>query len=136
MDGSLASVERTLQVLAERWPEEAKGTAGHVGWMFLTTLSLNTEDALNEIAQVPDQVSQLETLEARICLLKEGPHSGDSEAEAEEVSADNIAPNPQAWPILKQKVKREQPLGPGDVAAGNPAVTEFTTYTPSSPTEL
>ncbi|KAF6280987.1 hypothetical protein mRhiFer1_009347 [Rhinolophus ferrumequinum] len=132
MDGSPARVERALQALAERLPEEEKATAGRVGWMFLTALSLNTENAPNEIAQVPDQVSQLEALEARVPLLEEGPHSGDCEAEAEEASGDNTAPNPQAQPILKQKVKHEQPLGP----AGNPAVTEFTTYTPYTPTEL
>ncbi|KAF6302987.1 hypothetical protein mRhiFer1_008724 [Rhinolophus ferrumequinum] len=136
MDGSPASVERTLQVLAEQLPEEAKVTAGHVGWMFLTALSLNTENALHEMAQVPDQVSQLEALEALVQLLEEGPHSGDSEAEAEEASGDNVVPNPQARPILKQRVKHEQHLGPGGVAAGNPAVTEFTTYTPYTPTEL
>ncbi|KAF6284457.1 hypothetical protein mRhiFer1_009220 [Rhinolophus ferrumequinum] len=104
--------------------------------MFLTALSLNTESALNERALVLDQVSRLEVLEARFRLIEEGPHSGDSEAEAEEASGDNVAPNPQAPPILKQRVKREQPLGPGGVAAGNPAVTEFTTYTPYTPTEL
>ncbi|KAF6278118.1 hypothetical protein mRhiFer1_009402 [Rhinolophus ferrumequinum] len=104
--------------------------------MLLTALSLNTENTLNEMAQVPDQVSQLEALEARVRLLEEGPHSGDSEAEVEQASGDNVAPNPQAWPILKQRVKCEQPLGPWGVAAGNPAVTEFTTYTPYTPTEL
>ncbi|KAF6298832.1 hypothetical protein mRhiFer1_008887 [Rhinolophus ferrumequinum] len=113
MDGSPASVERALQALAEQLAEEEKGTAGRVGWMFLTVLSLNTENALNEMAQVPDQVSRLETLEARVCLLEEGPHSGDSEADAEEASRDNVAPNPQARPSLKQRVKCEQPLGPG-----------------------
>ncbi|KAF6390316.1 hypothetical protein mRhiFer1_007890 [Rhinolophus ferrumequinum] len=136
MDGSPASVERALQALAEQLPEEEKATAGRVGWMFLTALSLNTENALNEMAQVPDQVSRLEALEARVCLLEAEPHSGDSEAEAEEVSGDNVAPNPQARPILKQRVKREQTLGPRVVAAGNPAVTELTTYTPYTPTEL
>ncbi|KAF6278130.1 hypothetical protein mRhiFer1_009414 [Rhinolophus ferrumequinum] len=104
--------------------------------MFLTALSLNTESALNEMAQVLDQVSRLETLETRVCLLEAGPHSGDSEAEAEEASGDKVAPNPQARPILKQRVKHEQALGPGGVAASNPAVTEFTTYTPYTPTEL
>ncbi|KAF6364704.1 hypothetical protein mRhiFer1_009829 [Rhinolophus ferrumequinum] len=136
MDGSPASVERALQALAERLLEEVKATAGCVGWMFLTALSLNTENALNEMAQVPDQVSRLEALEARVRLLEEGPHSGDSEAEAEEASGHNVAPNPQARPILKQRVKREQPLGPRGIAAGNPAVTEFTTYTPYTSTEL
>lgn len=38
--------------------------------------------------------------------------------------------------MVRQKVKREQPSGPGGAAACNPAVTEFTTYTPYSPTEL
>ncbi|KAF6390376.1 hypothetical protein mRhiFer1_007941 [Rhinolophus ferrumequinum] len=136
IDGSPASVERALQALAERLLEEAKATAGCVDWMFLTALSLNTESALNEMAQVPDQVSRLEALEARVRLLGEGPHSGDSETEAEEASGDNVAPNPQAQPILKQRVKREQLLGPGGVAAGNPAVTEFTSYIPYTPTEL
>ncbi|KAF6298834.1 hypothetical protein mRhiFer1_008889 [Rhinolophus ferrumequinum] len=136
MDGSPASVERALQALAEQLAEEEKATAGRVGWMFLTALSVNTENALNEMAQVPDQVSRLETLEARVRLLEEGPHNGDSEAEAEEASGDNVAPNPQARPSLKQRVKCEQPLGPGGVAAGNPAVTEFTTCTPYTPTEL
>ncbi|KAF6278129.1 hypothetical protein mRhiFer1_009413 [Rhinolophus ferrumequinum] len=135
MDGSLASVERAPQALAEWLPEEAKATVGRVGWMFLTALSLNTEEVL-KMAQVPDQVSRLETLEAQVRLLEEGPHSEDSEAEGEEASGDNVALNPQAQPILKQKVKREQPLGPRGVAAGNPAVTEFTTYTPYTPTEL
>ncbi|KAF6293159.1 hypothetical protein mRhiFer1_009060 [Rhinolophus ferrumequinum] len=111
MDGSPASVERALQALVERLSEEEKATAGRVGWMFLTALSLNTENVLNEMAQVPDQVSRLEALEARVHLLEAGPHSGDSEAEAEEASGDNVAPNPQARPILKQRVKREQPLG-------------------------
>ncbi|KAF6333334.1 hypothetical protein mRhiFer1_008111 [Rhinolophus ferrumequinum] len=136
MDGSPASVERALQALAERLPEEAKATAGRVSWMFLTALSLNTESVLNEMAQVPDQVSRLEALEARVRLLEEGPHSGDSEVGAEERSGDNVAPNRPARQILKQRVKPEQPLGPGGVAAGNPAVTEFTTYTPYTPTEL
>ncbi|KAF6344942.1 hypothetical protein mRhiFer1_010306 [Rhinolophus ferrumequinum] len=136
MDGSPASVERALQALAERLPEEEKATAGRVGWSLLTVLSLNTENALNEMAQVADQVSRLEALEARVCLLEKGPHRGDSEADAEEASGDNVAPNHQAPPILKQRVKHEQTLGPGGVAAGNPAVTEFTTYTPYTPTEL
>lgn len=39
MDGSPASVERALQALAERLPEEEKATAGRVGWMFLMALS-------------------------------------------------------------------------------------------------
>ncbi|KAF6323410.1 hypothetical protein mRhiFer1_008387 [Rhinolophus ferrumequinum] len=136
MDGSPASVESTLQALAEQLLEAEKATAGRVGWMFLTALSLNMESALNIMAQVPDQVSQLEALEARVRLLEEGPHSGDSEAEAEEASGDNVAPNPQARPILKLRVKHEQPLGTGGIAAGNPVVTEFTTCTLYTPTEL
>ncbi|KAF6390299.1 hypothetical protein mRhiFer1_007873 [Rhinolophus ferrumequinum] len=168
MDGSLASVERAVQALAEWLPVEVKGTAVYVGWMFLTTLCNNMEDGLNEIAQVPDQqpwgealeawdcqleevlttvhhnseealagiaqvqdqVSWWEALEARVRLLEEEPHSGDSEAQVEEASGDNVAPYPQASPILKQKVKHEQPLDPGGIAAGNAAVTQFTAYTP------
>ncbi|KAF6361748.1 hypothetical protein mRhiFer1_009974 [Rhinolophus ferrumequinum] len=113
VDGSPASVESALKALAERLPEEEKATAGHMGWLFLTALSLNTENMLNGTAQVPDQVSRLEALEARVRLLEEGPHSGDSETEAEEASGDNVAPNPQAQPILKQRVKREQRWAPG-----------------------
>lgn len=70
MDGSTASVERALQVLAERLPEEAKGTAGHVGWTFLTALLRNMKDTLNERAQVPDQQPRQEALEAWDCQLK------------------------------------------------------------------
>ncbi|KAF6323411.1 hypothetical protein mRhiFer1_008388 [Rhinolophus ferrumequinum] len=168
-------MERALQVLAEQLPEEAKGTASRVGWMFVTALHRNMEDMLNEIAQVLDQQPQWEALvegwdcqleealtalchnleealagiaqvwekvfrweelEAWVCLLEEEPHNGDSEAELVVASGDNVAPNPQAQPILKQKVNREQPFGPGGIAASNPAVTEFTTYTPYTPTEL
>ncbi|KAF6390382.1 hypothetical protein mRhiFer1_007947 [Rhinolophus ferrumequinum] len=121
MDGSPARVERALQALAERLLEEEKATAIRVGWMFLTALSLNTENVFNEMAQVPDQVSRLEALEAWVRLLEEGPHSGDSEAEAEEASGDNVAPNPQAQPILKQRVKREQPLGLGGRCCRQPS---------------
>ncbi|KAF6361753.1 hypothetical protein mRhiFer1_009978 [Rhinolophus ferrumequinum] len=141
MDGSPASVERALQVLAEQLPEEEKGTAGLVGWMFLTALHHNTEDGLNEIAhvqdqqpqgealeardhqleevltalyhnseetlagiaQVRDQVFQWEALEAPVHLLEDEPHSGDSVAEADYASGDNVAPNPHAQPIRKQK---------------------------------
>ncbi|KAF6372003.1 hypothetical protein mRhiFer1_009742 [Rhinolophus ferrumequinum] len=75
-------------------------------------------------------------LEARVHLLENEPHSGDSEAEVAHASGDNVAPNPQARPIMKQKVKHEQTLGPGGIAAGYPAVTEFTTYMPYTPIDL
>lgn len=45
-------------------------------------------------------------------------------------------PHPCIQPIVQQKVKHEQPLGPRGVVAGNPAVSEFSTYTPYIPTEL
>ncbi|KAF6390278.1 hypothetical protein mRhiFer1_007853 [Rhinolophus ferrumequinum] len=102
----------------------------------LTELCHNSEEALAGIAHMRDQQSLWEVLEAQVHMLQEEPHSGDSEAEADNVNGDNVAPNPHAWPILKQKVKHEQHLGPWSIAAGNPAVTEFTTYTPYTPTEL
>ncbi|KAF6284459.1 hypothetical protein mRhiFer1_009222 [Rhinolophus ferrumequinum] len=131
VDGSWASVERALQVLAEQLLEEAKATTSCVGWMFLTALSLNMENALNEIAQVQDHHPRWEALEARdhqleeflttlchksgealieaaqvqdlqslgemleawVLVLEEELHSGDSEAEADDTSGSDVAPD-------------------------------------------
>ncbi|KAF6323400.1 hypothetical protein mRhiFer1_008377 [Rhinolophus ferrumequinum] len=149
MDGSLASVERDLQVLAEWLPEEVKAQVwNQQPWgealeardrqreEVLTRVPHNSEETLAGITQVWDHVSRWEALEAWVHLLEDEPHNGDCEAEVDDASGDNVALNCHARPILKQKVKHEKHLGPGDIAAGNPAVTEFTTYTPYTPTEL
>ncbi|KAF6298841.1 hypothetical protein mRhiFer1_008896 [Rhinolophus ferrumequinum] len=136
VDGSLASIERALQVLTEQLPEKVKSTAGHVGWMFLTMLHRSMEEVLTKATQIQDRQPRWEALEVRVCQLEEKLHSGDSEAEAADVNGSDVAPHPHAQLIVQQKVKHEQPLGPGGIAASNPAVTEFTTYTPYTPTEL
>ena len=41
-----------------------------------------------------------------------------------------------AWPVIQQKVKHEQPLGPGGVAQGALILTALTAYTPYTPVEL
>ena len=41
-----------------------------------------------------------------------------------------------ALPIIQQKIKHEQSLGPGGVAQGAPIMTEFMAYTPYMPTGL
>lgn len=79
----------------------------------LTTMHHNSEEALAGIAQVQDHVTQWDVLEAQVHLLEEEPHSGDSEAEADDTSGENVAPKPHAWPILKQTLKHEHPLGTG-----------------------
>lgn len=87
-------------------------------------------------------LSQEEALEARVRQLEGDLRGGGSETDAppefptEDVGVPEDIPHPCVWPIVQQNVKREQTLGPRGVAAGLPAVTEFTTHTPYAPTLL
>ncbi|KAF6288369.1 hypothetical protein mRhiFer1_009104 [Rhinolophus ferrumequinum] len=132
----MEDVLNEIALVPDQQPREALEAQDHCLEEILTAVHRNSEEALAGTAQVRDQVSLWEVLEARVHLLEDEPHSGDSEVEVDDMSGDNVAPNPQDQPILKQKVKHEQLLGPGGTAAGNPAVTKFTTYTPYTPTEL
>lgn len=142
LESSPASIEKGLQALREQLLEKGKAAAGCVGWVFLTALRCTEEEVLTKAARGRDLQSQEEALEAWALQLEEKlcgtgfETEAPLESSAEDPGEGDAAPPPQAQPIVYQKVKHEQPLGPGGVAACNPAVTEFTTYTPYSPTEL
>lgn len=76
------------------------------------------------------------------CQLKEELHDLGSDMEplpeslAGDAGESDVAPHPQARLIVHQKLEHKQLLGPGGVAAGHSAVTEFTTFTPYIPAEL
>lgn len=95
-----------------------------------------------QVARVWDLQSQEEALETRVRQPEEDLRSRGSKADAtpefptEDIGEAKDVPHPHVQPIVQQEVKHEQPLWPEGVADNNPTVTEFTTYTPYSPTEL
>lgn len=52
VDGSLANIEKALQVLTEQLPGKVRGSAGRVGWMCLNVLHCMKEEVLAEVARV------------------------------------------------------------------------------------
>lgn len=52
-DGSPTTLEKVLQAVRSCLPDTVAGTAtGTLGWIFLTALKVNTDNALHDAAQV------------------------------------------------------------------------------------
>lgn len=78
VDGSPASIEKTLCSLEGQLPETVRVAAGRIGWLLLTVLKHNTDKALQETTQVHELHTKEEALEACLQQLEDKLLCGSS----------------------------------------------------------
>lgn len=119
VDGSQDSIEKVLEAVSSPLPNKAALTAaGSVGWIFLTALKVNMDQALHDAEQVCNVQRCLEELAQCIVVLEqepcdpEEPSISDSEVVRERYETNKryktVGPRLLARPIVQQKDRAEE----------------------------
>ena len=75
---SMVSIEKVFQVVSSCLPNKvARTPAGTMGWIFLTGLKANMDNALHDSVQVHKLQIREEVLQEHMCLLEQEMHSLD-----------------------------------------------------------
>lgn len=137
-------LEKSLSSLMGQISKDQQKAVWNVGWLLLPALKLQYCKMLAQEAKI----HEYSNLEARVSMLEQEVVSlgqdGWGELDPEDNLEDRVingtngvvAPALQVWLIVKRYLEHSQPVVPGDRAQELPTITELTTYTSYTPTEL
>jgi hypothetical protein len=119
----------------------AQTAAGNVGWIFLTALKVNMNNALYDALLVCNVQEELEqcilALEQELHSPEESNTSGSKMvSDGDDKRYETAGPHLASRPVVQQKVKHEQLTAQGRHPQRAPSVTEFVTYQPYTQAEL
>ena len=119
----------------------AQTAAGNVGWIFLTALKVNMNNALYDALLVCNVQEELEqcilALEQELHGPEESNTSGSKVvSDGDDKHYETAGPHLASRPVVQQKVKHEQLTAQERHPQRPPSVTEFVTYQPYTQAEL